>query len=97
MVTASRDLFLPRIRVCFVVRIRPARNERKNEMTYDTEHAAAALKVKSEVISRAVELGALVLDADGLISDSELTGFGVQGFKQHRYDEQGNKKDGVKS
>jgi hypothetical protein len=59
--------------------------------------AAVTLNVKREVIQRAVELGAIVPDADGTISDAELMAFINRGFKNHRYDKNGNKLPGVKS
>ena len=59
--------------------------------------AAATLNVKRQVIQRAVDLGAIVPDADGTISDAELDAFINHGFKNHRYDADGNKLPGVKS
>ncbi|HYW40101.1 MAG TPA: hypothetical protein VE957_18465 [Terriglobales bacterium] len=66
-------------------------------MKYSPEGAAEILKVKPDVIRRAINLGAIVLGADGLISHEELSGFVVKGFKQHRYDAAGNKLPGAKS
>lgn len=66
-------------------------------MDYSPEEAAEILVVKPEVIGRAIKLGAIVLGADGLISQEELSGFAVKGFKQHRYDAAGNKLPGAKS
>ena len=63
-------------------------------MNYSPERAAEILEVKPEAIRRAINLGAIVLGADGLISDEELSGFAVRGFKQHRYDAAGNKLPG---
>lgn len=59
--------------------------------------AAAALNVKRQVIQRAVDLGAIVPDSDGTISDAELIAFINLGFKNHRYDDHGNKLPGMKS
>jgi hypothetical protein len=64
---------------------------------YSIERAAETLNVKPDVIRRAIKLGAIVLGADGLISHEELSGFAVEGFKQHRYDAAGNKLPGAKS
>jgi hypothetical protein len=66
-------------------------------MSYSPEGAAEILAVKPEVIRRAIKLGAIVLRADGLISHEELSGFAVEGFRQHRYDATGNKLPGAKS
>lgn len=66
-------------------------------MSYSPETAAEILDVKPEVIWRAIKLGAIVLGADGGISHEELSGFAVEGFRQHRYDAAGNKLPGVKS
>jgi hypothetical protein len=48
-------------------------------------------------VQRAIEYGALVPDADGTFSDAELEAFVTKKFKNHRYDENGNKLPGVKS
>jgi hypothetical protein len=66
-------------------------------MNYSSERAAEILAVKPEVIRRAIKLGAIVLGDDGLISHEELTGFAVEGFKQHRYDAVSNKLPGAKN
>ena len=63
----------------------------------EIERIAKTLDMKVEQVRRAVHLGALVIGDDHLISDAELTAFINHGFKNHRYDENGNKLPGVKS
>jgi hypothetical protein len=65
--------------------------------TFTIDSAAEVLQVKRQVIQRAVDLGAIVPNADGTISDSELMAFINRGFKNHRYDDNGNKLPGVKN
>jgi len=65
--------------------------------SFTVDGAAEALQVKREVIQRAVDLGAILPDADGRISDAELHAFINLGFRSHRYDEHGNKLPGAKS
>jgi hypothetical protein len=65
--------------------------------TFTIDRAAEVLQVKRQVIQRAIDLGAIVPDADGTISDEELMAFINRRFKNHRYDENGNKLPGVKS
>jgi hypothetical protein len=63
----------------------------------EIKRVAKTLGMKLEQVQRAVYLGALVIGDDHLISDAELTAFINHGFKNHRYDENGNKLPGVKS
>jgi hypothetical protein len=63
----------------------------------EIKRVASTLGMKVEQVQRAVYLGALVVGDDHLISDAELTAFINHGFKNHRYDESGNKLPGVKS
>jgi hypothetical protein len=65
-------------------------------MNYSIEKAADAIKVKPDVIKRAIELGAIRL-TDGLIAMAELAAFAAEGFKHNRYDKEGNKLSGAKS
>jgi hypothetical protein len=65
-------------------------------MHYTPEKAAEMLVVKPEAIRRAIYLGAIVLDSDGLISHDELSGFAAEGFKHHRYGPDGKKLPGAK-
>ena len=48
-------------------------------------------------VQRAIDYGALVPDADGTFSDAELEAFISKKFKNHRYDENGNKLPEAKS
>jgi hypothetical protein len=48
------------------------------------------------IVRRAMDLGAMQIDADGLIPETELEGFIREGFKHHRY-ENGKKKAEAKS
>jgi hypothetical protein len=66
-------------------------------MNYSIEEAANAIRVKPDVIKRAIELGAIQLTCDGLISLIDLSGFAAEGFKHKRYDKEGNKLPGAKS
>jgi len=66
-------------------------------MNYTIEKAADAIKTKSDVIKRAIDLGAIQLTDDGLITVAELAGFVAEGFKHNRYDEQGRKLPGAKT
>jgi hypothetical protein len=63
----------------------------------EVKRVARTLNMKVEQIQRAVYLGALVIGDDHLISDAELMAFINHGFKNHRYDENGNKLPGVRS
>jgi hypothetical protein len=63
---------------------------------FTIEEAARDTSELPQTIRRAVDLGAIVLDADGLIAEAELWGFIEHRFKQHRYDSEGNKRPGVK-
>jgi hypothetical protein len=66
-------------------------------MNYSIENAADAIKTKPEVVKRAIELGAIQLTDDGLITATELAAFAAQGFKHNRYDQQGNKLAGARN
>jgi hypothetical protein len=66
-------------------------------MNYSTEKAANAIKAKADVIKRAINLGAIQLTDDGLITPTELAAFAAEGFKHNRYDKEGNKLPGAKS
>ena len=66
-------------------------------MNYSIEKAANAIKVKPDVIRRAIKLGAIQLMDDGLITPTELEAFTAEGFKHNRYDGQGKKLPGAKS
>jgi len=67
-------------------------------MNWTLKRAEEILQMKPQAIMRAIALGAIVTNPDGLtISDDELRAFIHLGFKNHRYDEQGNKLEGVKS
>jgi hypothetical protein len=63
----------------------------------EVERVAAKLGMKVEHVQRAINLGALVIGDDHLLSDAELTAFISHGFKNHRYDGNGNKLPGVRS
>jgi hypothetical protein len=64
---------------------------------FTIEEAAQNTTELPQTIRRAVDLGAIVLDADGLITEAELWGFIERRFNQHRYDDEGNKRPGAKS
>ena len=64
---------------------------------FTIDEAAKVVHEIPQTIRRAVDLGAILLDADGLITEAELRGFIEHRFKQHRYDSEGNKRPGVKS
>ncbi len=66
-------------------------------MDYSIEKAADAINAKPEVIKRAIELGAIQVTGDGLITIAELSAFVAEGFKHNRYDQQGNKLAGARS
>jgi hypothetical protein len=66
-------------------------------MNHSIEEAADVIKTKPDVIKRAIELGAIQLTDDGLITLAELAGFVAEGFKHNRYDQQGNKLAGARS
>jgi hypothetical protein len=66
-------------------------------MNHSIEEAADVIKTKPDVIKRAIELGAIQLTDDGLITLAELVGFVAEGFKHNRYDQQGNKLAGARS
>lgn len=66
-------------------------------MNYSIEKAAKAINAKPVVVKRAIELGAIRLTDDGLITLAELSGFAAEGFKHNRYDRHGNKLPGAKS
>jgi len=66
-------------------------------MNYSIENAADAIKTKPEVVKRAIELGAIRLTCDGVITPTELEAFAAEGFKHNRYDGQGKKLPGAKS
>lgn len=66
-------------------------------MNYSIEKAADTIKTKPEVIRRAIDLGAIRLTEDGLITLVELTGFAAEGFKHNRYNQQGRKLPGARS
>ena len=66
-------------------------------LRFTIEEAAQAVCEIPQTIRRAVDLGAIVLDADGLVTEAELWGFVEHRFKQHRYDSEGKKRPGVKS
>jgi hypothetical protein len=70
---------------------------KETAMNYSIEEAANTIRVKPEVVKRAIELGAIRLTSHGLISLTELSGFAAEGFKHNRYDREGNKLPGVKS
>ena len=72
-------------------------HEAEPSASEEVKRVARTLGMKVEQVQRAVDLGAIVPDADGTISDAELMAFINRGFKNHRYDENGNKLPGVKS